>query len=312
MSGTALSIAGHLERRKPYKPYLHEMGHIPPAYCYRCWYGKESGSCGLECAEALEREILLQGPDEVAAFIAEPVSGNSICAAYPKREGYFKRIREICDQYDVLYISDEVMTGVGRTGSWFGYQQFDVRPDIVTMGKALSGGYFPVGAVGCRGEIAQAIAENSGFFFAGYSWTNNPMAAAIIVKTIEYKKQHQLLENVQRMGGRLGEKLARLKDRHETIGDIRGRGLMWGIEFVKERSSKAPFEKDRNFAGRIVEECARRKMFVQSGGANVMGVAGDMVLIGPAFIVKEHEIDEIVSILDQVIGIVEGNYAENC
>ena len=141
MTNGALSVSGFAKRRSGYEPYLHEFGHIAPAYCYRCWFGKECGSCNFECAQALENEIMEQGPDTVAAFIMEPVSGMSLCAATPP-EGYFKEIRRICTKYDVLLMVDEVMCGCGRTGINFAYQRFGIKPDVVSMGKALSGGYF--------------------------------------------------------------------------------------------------------------------------------------------------------------------------
>ncbi len=157
ISNGALSVSGFAKRRSGYEPYLEEFGHIPPAYCYRCWYGKECGNCNFECAQALENEILCQGSDTVAGFIMEPVSGMSLCAATPP-EGYFKEIRRICTKYDVLLMMDEVMSGVGRTGINFAYQRFGIVPDVVSMGKALSGGYFPLAAVG----ITATMYKNDG------------------------------------------------------------------------------------------------------------------------------------------------------
>ena len=302
ISNSALSWGGHLERRKSYKPYMQETGHIPPPYCYRCWFGKEPASCLLECAKALEQEILTQGPEEVSAFIAEPVSGNALCGNYPKKEGYYKLIREICDKYDVLFIMDEVMSGIGRTGFWFAFQQFEVKPDIVTMGKALGGGYFPVGGVGCGKKITETIENGSAMFPAGYSWAGNPLAAAVVVKTIEYKKEHNLIEHVKEMGDYLGAKLDGLMEKHPTIGNVIGKGLFYGIELVKDKQTKEPFPRGANYAARVVDECEKNFMFVQSGTGNVKGTAGDMLLVGPAFIVTKQQIDDIVNILDISIG----------
>jgi adenosylmethionine-8-amino-7-oxononanoate aminotransferase len=161
MTMGALSWSGMASRRADYVPMLKDDSHIAPGYCYRCWFKQKPETCDLECAQALETEILCQGPQTVAAFIAEPLSGMSLCAAHP-REDYFKRIREICDKYDVLLILDEVMTGFGRTGRWFAFEHFDTLPDIMAMGKGLGGGYFPVGAAAVSAKVGDAIAQKSG------------------------------------------------------------------------------------------------------------------------------------------------------
>lgn len=305
MSNGALAWGGNISRRKNYLPYLLDMGHIPPAYCYRCWFDKKPETCHLECAEALEKEIQMQDPSTVAAFIMEPISGNSLAGAYPQNTGYYRKIREICDKYDVLLIMDEVMTGIGRTGEWFAFQKFGVKPDIVAMGKALSGGYFPVGAASCSKKVSDTIYNGSGVFFAGYSWAGNPLAAATILKTIDYKKQNNLLENVKNMGAYFVEKLILLQEKHHTIGDIRGQGLLIGVEFVKDKKTKECFPTEAHFYAKIVAECEENGMFVQSGSGNVDGKIGDMILFGPAFIVSKDEIDEIIRIFDISIGAVE-------
>jgi len=305
MSNSTLSWGGHLGRRKLWQPFLFEHGHIPPAYCYRCWFGKTPDCCGLECACALEREIQVQGPETVSAFIAEPYSGNSLCGAHPERAGYFQKIREICDKYDVLMIMDEVMTGVGRTGDWFAYQGYGVKPDIVTMGKALGGGYFPVGGIGCSKRISDVIESHSAAFAPGFSWAGNPMAGAVISATIAYKIRNSLLDNVNAMGDRLMARLRELADRHPTMGDVRGKGLLIGIEFVKDKDTKACFDPALQYQALLVDECREKGMFIQSGNCNVDGTGGDMLLLGPAFIITAAEIDEIIDKLDEAVSAVE-------
>lgn len=159
----ALSWTGFTSRRKDYIPYLKDFAHIPPAYCYRCWFNKAPETCNFECANALEFTINQEGANTVSAFIAEPVVGAALCGAVPPN-GYFKKIRDICEKYDILLIFDEVMTGFGRTGKYFCYEHFDIVPDILAMGKGMSGGYYPLAGVMCRAKITDTIANKSGFF----------------------------------------------------------------------------------------------------------------------------------------------------
>jgi adenosylmethionine-8-amino-7-oxononanoate aminotransferase len=262
-------------------------------------------SCSLDCACALEREIQVQGPETVSAFIAEPYSGNSLCGAHPQKPGYFQKIREICDKYNVLMIMDEVMTGVGRTGDWFAYQGYGVVPDIVTMGKALGGGYFPVGGVGCSAKVSDVIENNSATFAPGFSWAGNPMAGAVISATIDYKIRHELLENVQRMGDYLMKELRTLASAHPSIGDVRGKGLLIGIEFVKSKETKEPFDPTIQYQSLLVDACRKNGMFIQSGSGNIDGILGDMLLLGPAYTIRKSEIDDIIDRLDLSLSIVE-------
>ena len=299
-----LSVSGFLSRKKGYEPYLTETGHIPPAYCYRCWYGKEPGSCNLECARALEFEILCQGADTVAAFIMEPISGMSICGVHPPKE-YFQKIREICDEYNVLLIFDEVMTGMGRTGSLFAYQQFGIKPDIIALGKALSGGYFPIGAVAITPWIHKAMERGSGEFPPGYSWAGNPLGAAMVRKTFEILKEKKLVPEVKKKGKYLKKKLQELMDKHLTIGEVRGLGLMVGVEFVQDKDTREPFPPEINFASQIKETLLQHGMIVEASTGCDKGVRGDMIMISPPFIVTCEEIDKIVGILDEVITEVE-------
>ena len=303
MTMGALSWSGMTARRADYDPMLPDSSHIAPAYCYRCWFNKTPDTCDLECAQALENEILCQGPDTVAAFIAEPVSGMSLCGASP-REDYFTRIREICDRYDVLLILDEVMTGFGRTGTWFAYEHFAVVPDILALGKSMGGGYFPVGAAAITSKIADTIAHNSGTFSAGHTWAGNPLAAAVVSKAIDYLKEHQLVEQSAEMGVYLAEKLEGLRS-HPTVGDVRGKGLMQGIEFVQDKTTKQPLEPQHTFWRQLAHEALERGLFIESSGGCDRGQAGDMVMFGPPFIVTQDQIDEMIGLFDEVLATVE-------
>ena len=297
----ALSWTGFTSRRAEFTPYLQDHAHIPPAYCYRCWYGRTPDTCGLECAQALENEIMCLGPESVAVFLAEPISGMSLCGAVPHPD-YFPRIREICDQHGVLLMLDEVMTGCGRTGRMFAYEHFNIRPDIIALGKGLGGGYFPIGAAAVSAEVADTIARRSGFFGAGHSWAGNPMGAAVVAKTLDYMVEHNLVERSARMGRLLKDKLLSLAD-HPHVGDIRGEGLMVGVEFVADKTTKKPFPMDVGFAGWVAGECLKRGMFLEASSGCDRGQAGDAVLFGPPFIIDESQLDEVVAILAEVLAL---------
>lgn len=295
----ALAWTGNTGRRSDFLPYLQDFTHIPPAYCYRCWFGNRPDTCDLECATALENEIMCLGPDNVSVFLAEPVPGMSLCGAMP-RQDYFKRIREICDRFGVLLMFDEVMTGMGRTGKMFAYELFGVVPDILALGKGLGGGYFPIGAVAVPAYIHQKIADNSGMFGAGHSWGGNPLGCAVVSKTIDHLREHDLVARCRRMGEYLDHRLRDLQS-HPLVGDIRGIGLMRGIEFVKDKETRAPIDPKYAFSARVSAECLKRGMFIEySSGCN-RGQSGDMVMFGPPFIISEAQVDEAVEILGRAL-----------
>jgi len=299
----ALSMTGFPGRRADFIPYLRDFGHIAPAYCYRCWYNLKPETCDLECAQALEHEILCQGPQNVSAFIAEPISGMALCAACP-RQDYFQKIRQICDKYGVLLILDEVMTGFGRTGKWMAYEHFGVVPDIVALGKGLGGGYFPVGAVACTARVAETIASGSGVFGVGHTWMGNPLASAVVVKAIEYLRRHNLIQRSAEMGEYLIQRLKELRS-HPTVGDIRGKGLMIGLEFVKDQETKEILDPGLKYYSQVALEALKQGMFLEAGGGCERGRGGDMLMFGPPFIVTRDQIDEMVAILDKVLSVVE-------
>jgi adenosylmethionine-8-amino-7-oxononanoate aminotransferase len=303
MTMGALSWSGMTARRADYDPMLQDFSHIAPAYCYRCWFNQQPETCDLACAQALENEIMCQGPATVAAFIAEPVSGMSLCGAAPRAD-YFKRIREICDKYEVLLILDEVMTGFGRTGKWFAYEHFETVPDIMALGKSLGGGYFPVGAAAVTAKVADTIAAKSGMFGAGFTWAGNPLAAAVVCRAIDYLQEHRLVERCAAMGEYLAEKLEALRS-HPTVGDVRGKGLMRGIEFVRDKESKQPLDPALMFWRQLALEALDRGLFIESSGGCDRGQAGDMVMFGPPFIVTKEQIDDMIGLFDEVLSTVE-------
>ena len=295
----ALALGGHTGRRKYYQPLILHTPHIAPAYCYRCPFGMEPEKCNLECAEELERTILYEGPESVFAFMIEPVVGATAGVLVPK-DGYFQRIREICDKYDVLLIVDEVMTGVGRTGKNFAVDHWGVTPDIMVCAKGLSGGYTPIFCVVTKEEIRQVIKEHHGAFVHGHTYSQNPLSCAIASRVLDYLKEHELVSRSAKMGAYLLEKL-KVLERHPIVGDVRGLGLFAGVEFVKNKETKEPFDSGLKVNTLIGNRAFQKGLISYPGGGGADGVHGDHIVIAPPFIITEEQIDEIVKILDESI-----------
>jgi adenosylmethionine-8-amino-7-oxononanoate aminotransferase len=301
----ALSLSGHAGRRRPYAPMLLDEPHIAPCYCYRCPFGLEYPSCGVKCASALADEITRQGPEYIAAFIAEPLVGAAGGALTPPPE-YFPMIREICDRYEVLFIADEVMTGIGRTGENFAVNHWQVVPDIITTGKGVGGGYAPLGAMVVREPVYQTIAEGSGAFVHGFTYGGHPSSVAAGAAVLKYVADHSLVAQAAGRGHYLEQCLQPLLT-SRIVGDIRGKGLMWGIEFVRDKASKEPFDRALRVAERIGEVAFKRGLIIYPGAGNVDGVRGDQLLIGPPLVITDAEIDQLVEMLAGAISDVEGD-----
>jgi adenosylmethionine-8-amino-7-oxononanoate aminotransferase len=293
----ALALSGHTGRRRLYLPLMPHTPHIAPAYCYRCPFGATPENCSLECALDLEKTILYEGPDSVSAFLAEPIVGATAGALVPK-DGYFQQIRDICDRYDVLFMVDEVMTGIGRTGKNFGIDHWQVVPDMIVVGKGLGSGYTPIYTVIVKEEIHAAIRESSGVFIHGHTYSQNPLSAAIACAVMDYLAQHDLVSKSAKMGDYLLKALQSLF-RHEFVGDIRGRGLFAGIEFVRDRKTKATFDPKLKVNALIANRAFAKGLIIYPGGGGADGVNGDHLLLAPPLIITEKEIDLMVSILDE-------------
>jgi len=292
----ALAVAGKPKMRRPFQPMLADVPHIPPPYCYRCPFDLSHPGCALRCADALEEEIERVGPDNVAAFIAEPVSGATLGAVVPP-PGYWPRVREICDRHQVLLIADEVMTGFGRTGRWFALDHWDVVPDVAAMSKGTAGGYAPLSVTAARGDLVADIVGGSGNFVHGGTFSHHPVTTAAGLATLRYLKQHDLIALVAQKGKRLGEKLRDGLGDLPCVGDVRGMGLMWGVEFVADRGRKAPFPPRRHFAQAVADTAFERGLIVYPTGGCVDGMAGDHLTLGPPFIITEEQMDELVTLL---------------
>ncbi|MCL5039589.1 MAG: aspartate aminotransferase family protein [Firmicutes bacterium] len=297
----ALSMSGHTARRKNYAPYLiHAFPHIHPPYCYRCPFGKQYPQCGLECAWELERVIRQEGKDTVAAFIAEPVIGSSNPGVVPPAD-YYRVIREICNHEDVLFIADEVMTGVGRTGEFLAISHWGVTPDMVCLAKGLSGGFGPLAALLVKEEIYQTIAEGSGAFGHGHTFGGNPLSCAAGVATVKYLKEERLLDQIKEKGVHLRRELETLAQESEIVGDVRGLGLMLGIELVADRQEKTPFPTGLNLTEKVRSAAIEEGLVIYPGNGFVDGVAGDGFLVAPPFIITEEEMDELVKRLKRAL-----------
>ncbi|MBS7630955.1 aspartate aminotransferase family protein [Candidatus Bathyarchaeota archaeon] len=292
----ALSMSGNIPRRRNYVPMLLDFPHIPPAYCYRCWFKKDRESCDLECAWALEKEIKSTGAEYVSAFIAEPIVGATL-GTVPAPEGYFQIIREICDKYGVLFIADEVMTGFGRTGKNFAIEHWGVEPDIIATAKGISSGYIPLGAVIASEKVFTAFKNP---FVHGHTYGSHPVACAVGAAVLDYIEKNHLVQRSEELGKYFLDKLQSLKD-SESVGDVRGVGLFSGLEFVKDKSSKEPFDAEVRFNQKVLERCFNNGLLVYPGFGSVDGVKGDHIQVAPPLVVSKSQIDEIVQILGKSV-----------
>ena len=299
-----LALSGRPTWSSRYSPYLDNNARIAPAYCYRCPFSATHPECGIRCAEDLERVILQEGPETVSAFLCEPVSGTSLAGAVPV-PGYYERIREICRKYDVLFIADEVLTGYGRTGKPFAIEHWDVRPDIVTVGKGLGSGYVPIAACVADRHIVDTIRAGSGQFVHGFTYGGMPMACAIGVQVFDYLRQHRLFDLAAERGKYLRSKLEQLAARVPEIGDVRGLGLLQGVEIVADPDTRRPFAPALDVTRRVVREAERRGVLLREGtpGANG-GKDGDLIQISPPFVISPAEIDEVVKVLGDALNAV--------
>ncbi|MFT4040260.1 MAG: aminotransferase class III-fold pyridoxal phosphate-dependent enzyme [Thermomicrobiales bacterium] len=300
----ALAYGGNAGRRAPYSAILPGAEHISACNPYR-------DAAPDARADELERAILQLGADNVAAFIAEPFVGATL-GAMPASPGYFGRIREICDQYDVLFIADEVMTGFGRTGKAWGLDHWGVTPDLITCAKGISGGYAPLGAVLARPEFVGEIRARSGSFIVGHTASGNPLSTAIGVAVLQYILDHDLIGNAARVGGYLKAQLQAMAEYHDIIGDVRGEGLLLGIELVIDREQKTPFPPAWGVGKRIAAATLERGLISYPGAGTVDGAVGDHLLYAPPLVLTEAQADELVAILDESLRAVRAELARSC
>ena len=297
----ALAAGGNEWRRAQFRPLLIETHYIDPCYAYRLQeVGESDAAYAARAAQALEDKILELGSDQVIAFVAETVVGATLGAVPPVAD-YFKRIRAICDRYGVLLILDEVMCGMGRTGTLHACEQDGIAPDLIAIAKGLGGGYQPVGAVLLSKQIFDAFSKGSGFFQHGHTYMGHPMAAAAGLAVQEVIRRDGLLANVAAMGGHLQRRLEERFANHHYVGNIRGRGLFRGVEMVSDGDTKQPFAPELKLNALIKREAMARGLMVYPMGGTIDGVRGDHVLLAPPFIVNREQVDMIVERLGDAV-----------
>ena len=297
----ALAVGGNARRRAMFAPLLIDVHHVAPCYTYREQRDDETPEAyGARLADELERAIVACGDRRVIAFVAETVGG-ATSGALPPVPGYFTAIRDICDRYGVLLILDEVMCGMGRTGTRHACEQESVVPDLLVMAKGLGGGYQPIGAVLAHERIVAAMSAGSGFFQHGHTYLGHPVACAAALAVQQVIERDHLLANVCARGRSLAARLAARFADHPHVGDIRGRGLFYALELVRDRRTKAPFDPALQLHARIKREGMARGLMTYPMGGTIDGSAGDHILLAPAFIVEEPHLEMIVDRLHAAI-----------
>lgn len=297
----ALAVGGNMWRREQFAPILIDAEHISPCYPYRDQKDDESAEeYGRRVADELDARLIEVGAENVVAFIAEPVVGATSGVLVPV-PGYLKRIREICDKHGILLILDEVMCGMGRTGSLFACAQEGVAPDILAIAKGLGAGYQPIGATLCASKIYEAIRDGSGFFQHGHTYMGHPTAAAAALAVQKTIEEENLLENVRLRGEQLMQRLQARFGNHPNVGDIRGRGLFLGLELVADRGTKEPLDPTLKIHAKVKAEAMTRGLMCYPGGGTIDGKRGNHILLAPPFIIDDSHVEEIVTKLGEAI-----------
>jgi len=295
----ALSASAREHYKTMFREWLVDVHRIPAPYPYRCACRGRDARCPACSGAVLEEAIERIGAANVAAFIAEPVGGSSTGASIPRPE-YFRRIRAICDRYEVLFIADEILCGAGRTGTWWAMEPYGATPDIMTLGKGISGGYAALSAVAAPERIVDVIARGSGSFMHAQTFSHHPVACAAGLAAVRYIKRHGLVERCAKLGDVLHRRLATL-GALPHVGDVRGRGLVAGIEFVEDKVTRAPFPRAAKFAETFAEAALDAGLTVWPNVGHADGTNGDLAMVAPPFIVSEQEIEEIVSRITEAL-----------
>jgi adenosylmethionine-8-amino-7-oxononanoate aminotransferase len=296
----ALSLSGHTGRRARFTPLLQDFPAVHPPYCYRCPYNLEAPSCNYLCAGELETVINRMGASQIAAFIAEPVIGAAGGAITPPAD-YFKKIKEICEKNDILFIADEVMTGFGRTGKVLAMEHWGVTPDIVALGKGMGAGYAPIAAALVSDRVMEPILKGSKIVMSGHTLSANPQTCAVSLAVLEYLEKNEIVKEVDSKGCYLRNQLEKLKNEFNVIGDIRGKGLLLGIEIVSDVKSKQPFPRNMQVTSKLVELAQKNGLLIYPAGAGIDGVNGDAVIISPPLTISKREMEEISRLLRKTL-----------
>jgi adenosylmethionine-8-amino-7-oxononanoate aminotransferase len=298
----ALALTTYAPLEIPFRPLIKSYPKIPAPYCYRCAFNLTYPDCDLVCARHLETVIREQGPQNVAAFIAEPIGGASTGALVPPEE-YFGIVQDICRRYDIMLILDEVMTAFGRTGKLFGYEHWQVEADIIALSKGMAAGYFPLGAIMARDTIVKEVVERSGFGH-GFTYAGNPMACAVGLEVFNIIAEEKLPDNAAETGSVLKAGLKDLAGRHPLIGQVRGRGLLLAIELVKDAQTRKPFAAELNVGQRLTDIAYEEGLIIYPRRP-IQGLAGDHVLVAPPLILNLAQVDEILARLERALNRLE-------
>jgi adenosylmethionine-8-amino-7-oxononanoate aminotransferase len=301
-----LSLSARERYKEMFRPMLMESVMIPAPYCYRCFWSEVYPSCKIKCAYELEKSIKKLGEENVSAFLTEVIGGASLGAAVPPPE-YFRIIQRICEDYGILLIADEVMTGVGRTGKWLACHHFDLAPDIIVMGKGLTSGYFPLSALAVKKNISDLIHEKGKSFLHFQTFAHHPVGCSTGLVTLNYIKNHNLLERCSKMGICLLEELSSLGT-HPQVGDIRGKGMLIGIEFVQEKKTKKPFPRQLKYAENFTSKALKKGLVLWPNSGQADGVNGDLILVAPPFIIGQNEISQILHLLRETLSEMKSIY----
>jgi adenosylmethionine-8-amino-7-oxononanoate aminotransferase len=295
----ALSVSGNVARRAPYSPLISEWGHVAPCFCYHCPFDKTFPECNLACADDLDGFLRANGASTVAAFLFEPVVGATL-GAVSAVDGYTARIAEICRKHGILVIADEVMTGMGRTGKPFACEHWSLEPDVILTGKGIASGYAPLGAVLVSPRLVKAFEKGTGAFMHGFTYQAHPVATAAGNAVFDYLEAHQLFERVTPVGDTLRKVLAVLES-HAHVGQLRGLGLLQGVEFVADKTKREPFPKEAGIAEKIRQAALEKSVLLYPGQGCVDGVRGDHVLLAPPFIIKPEECGLVADALQYAV-----------
>ncbi len=300
------AVGGHLARRRRHLPLLLPFPHIEPPNCYRCGSMENHADCGIRFAEYLRVAIERAGPESVAGFVMETIGGSTMGAVVPP-DNYLRRVREICDEYGVLLILDEVFTAIGRSGTNLALDHWNVVPDLVVMGKGVAAGFVPIGVVGIREGVARAFEQGSGLLEHNFTFASDPIVCAAGAAAIRLMAERDIASHARQAGSWLRDALVPLMDTSDIVGDVRGKGLLIGIEFVQDRDSKTPFPAEARLSRRLTEKAYENGLIVYPGTGTVDGLIGDHVTLCPPLIITEEQTAEIASRLADSIRAVEAD-----
>ena len=301
----ALSLSAREHYQEVFRPMLSESIKIPAPYCYRCAWGEKYPDCGIRCAHALEKAVLENGEENISAFIFEVIGGASTGAAVPPAE-YFEIVRKVREKFDILLIADEIMTGLGRTGRWLASDHFGLCPDIIVMGKGITSGYLPLSCVSAKKEIVDAIHAKARNFLHAQTYSQHPVACAAGLANVEYIRHHQLVERSAALGRLLKDALEPLLT-HPQVGDIRGQGLLVGLEFVADKKRKTPFPRSQKYVERLVSRAIDKGLVLWPNVGQADDTNGDLVLVAPPFTITPEEIQRVFETLRDILLETEKN-----